>query len=190
MRKLYFIFAACALLCAGSALPDPVTIEFPFDITTETNPDPAQVGPVTVILKITPRYECNQLGVTAEGDHMVCHDTISKTAAAAMGETTTLSWDADVSPNDTCGLVFVVTCGEYRQKAKIYWVTVGDSVVTFPGNPRLAVVHQYDPDSITVPIKNTTRRPRGNHRCRVVEPQSETIPDSLTRPPDSGDNRE
>nr|MBN2277258.1 hypothetical protein [candidate division Zixibacteria bacterium] len=99
-----------------------------------------QVGtPITLHVTITPEIPCDEITLeVVETDHLTYTGPASMKAPADSGKPTDFILKVVIPPNDTSGLVFEIRGGGRGQTAKTYWVTVGDSVVSFPGNPRLS----------------------------------------------------
>ncbi len=174
------LVSACLLMGATFGdMPSGLEPPFSFKITSETIPSPATPGPVTLILNITPDIACDIITVDiTDIDHMACDGPQSIVAPAATGEVTTVEFNIEICSDDTCGLKFQIIGGEYSQRFAAYWVTTGDTVRSYPGNPRLSLIHRYRPDSITVPIRHTPRPgdtfPHGHGIRRRIHPSGDT----------------
>jgi len=111
----------------------------------KTVPSPATAGPVNLLLNIAPQVPCDELMLTFEkADHMAYQGPDTLMAPAEQGKPAEFSLEVEIAANDTCGLVFKISGG------------TGDTVRFYPGNPRLGLIHKYDPDSLDLPIRRVT----------------------------------
>lgn len=94
----------------------------------------------TVHIMVTPRVNpCNEITLRVVcPDHLTYTGPLTMTAPAGEGKPAEFTLEALIPADDTSGFEFEIRgCGK-SQTAKKYWVMVGDSVVTYDGNPFLS----------------------------------------------------
>ena len=112
-------------------------ISLPFEIKLDPVPMYPKTRSFQVELSITPRFHCEEAQVSIEtfGNILVSYDRIW-TAQFSGKEKLDYSFDVSVADQDTTGLEVRVQSGEIWHHAFLFFVTAGDTVKMFRGNPR------------------------------------------------------
>jgi hypothetical protein len=130
-----------------------------FRISAKTTPAKLKPGPAKLTLSITPLIKCKKLEVVVpDVTNMKFKGPMKRKVSATMGKAVVLSYNINIAAHDTCGLRFEISAGSGYTVYKPHWISVGDSVVFVPDDPRDIKMPAKPADSVAV-RRDSTGRP-------------------------------
>ncbi len=124
-------------------------LPWPISVGLETEPSPAQPGPVNLRLTLKwllPDKDCDTLEIFVDSiDNLIYNGPQSIITAFGRGEPTELEFPIVLPANDTCGMIIKFKCDRPVQTKWVYWVTKSDTVEFYNGDPRTSQKALYPP---------------------------------------------